>query len=491
MVEIRVVSPVPEADVPTLFAAESLPGDYADITWSFGDGGTGTGTRPSHEYAEPGEYTVEVDVFQGSGFSQSLAAEDRITVDVIPLGGQAPADDPVDEPPESGIDPTPGTSRDKFLGIAPATAAEGNGIGSDTPGIQPREKAKAQVRRESDGETLDFFFQAPAEPGIYERRVDFGDVDTTATYEVEPFPDDTDTGGGGTAPDPEPGPGPLLSIPKPTLESVTIPVAGQTITVPSFLTFGSETFDVRLPSFDAYLQTANLGFDLSSVGFRLDQLTDTVDDLVFDVETLGETVAELQDTEIVQGIQDRIDGLQSELAGSVQDLRQEIDQAFRDARGLFREVDSRLTRLVNGLESDVRELRQTARREIDQALQTATDQIDQAIEGLRLDLLPEALDPRALSETIRREVRAVLPVTLPEIGQAVADTQELVNDEALSSFLSDPAGYVLNAVLSEARRRASPDLAGRLGRIIDRLLEEAIDPEVKQRLNEATTDNDA
>jgi hypothetical protein len=70
-------------------------------------------------------------------------------------------------------------------------------------------------------------------------------------------------------------------------------------------------------------------------------------------------------------------------------------------------------------------------------------------------------------------------VTLPEIGQAVADIQELVDDEALSSFLS------------EARRRASPDLAGRLGRIIDRLLEEAIDPEVKQRLNEATTDNDA
>jgi len=147
--------------------------------------------------------------------------------------------------------------------------------------------------------------------------------------------------------------------------------------------------------------------------------------------------------------------------------------------------------LIDGLRADLEAARQELGDQIDQTLQTATGQIDQAIEGLRLDLVPEALDPRALSETIRQEVRAVLPVTLPEIGQAVADIQELVNDEALSSFLSDPAGYVLNAVLSEARRRASPDLAGRLGRIIDRLLEEAIDPEVKQRLNEATTDNDA
>jgi len=484
MVEIRVVNPPPESGLSTLFSADNLPGDYSVIEWSFGDGGSGLGARPTHVYEQPGEYEVTVTVETVLRGIQSTLAEDSLTVDVIPLGGQAPADDPVDDPPENGADPTPGTTRDEFLGIVPATASEGNGIGSDTPGIQPREKAKAQVRRESDGETLDFFFQAPADPGIYERRVDFGDVDTVATYEVEPFPDDADTGGGGTAPDPDPGPGPLLSIPKPTLESVTIPVAGQTITVPSFLTFGSETFDVRLPSFDAYLRTANLGFDLSSVGFRLDQLTDTVDDLVVDVETLGETVAELQDTEIVQGIQDRIDGLRSELTGSVQQLQQEIDQAFRDARGLFREVDSRLTRLVNGLEADVRELRQTVFQEVDQAVQTVTGQIDAAIAGLRAELLPEALDPRALRERIRREVRAVLPVTFAEIGQAVTDIQGLVNDEALSSFLSDPRSYVFTAFRTEFESRIGNGLLGTLRRLADRILESALSDETKQRLRD-------
>jgi len=151
MVEIRVVNPPPESGLSTLFSADDPPTLYSEVNWSFGDGGTATGTRPTHTYEEPGEYTVEVDVFQGEGFNQSVAAEDSLTIQVESPGAQQPPDDRGDEPPENGADPTPGTSRDEFLGIVPATAAEGNGIGSDTPGIQPREKAKAQVRRESDG----------------------------------------------------------------------------------------------------------------------------------------------------------------------------------------------------------------------------------------------------------------------------------------------------------------------------------------------------
>jgi PKD repeat protein len=488
MVEIRVVSPVPEADVPTLFAAESLPGDYADITWSFGDGGTGTGTRPSHEYAEPGEYTVEVDVFQGAGFSQSLAAEDRITVDVIPLGGQAPVDDPVDEPPESGIDPTPGTSRDELLGIVQATAAEGNGIGSDTPGIQPQEKAKAQVRRESDGKVFDFFFQAPAEPGVYERAVDFGDVDTTATYEVEPFPDDADTGGGGTAPEPEPGPGPLLSIPKPTLESVTFSILGQDITIPEFLTFGSETFDVRLPSFSAYLQTANLGFDLSEIGFRVDQLTSSVDDVEQDIAALQERVETAVDRQVI----DRIDRTIQTVQGELREVESQARRAISEAESAFAEAQDAVGEAVAQAQAEIDQAVAGVSRElggqIDRLRRDVTDLIDREVQSLRSELLGVATDLEAFQTRVDDRIRGLLPVTPAAIEQAVADVRELRADEAFQSFLSDPRNYVFATFRTEFESRIGDGLLGTLRRILNSILESAISDDTRQRLRDRAGD---
>jgi PKD repeat protein len=53
-------------------------GSVTAITWSFGDGGRGSGTRPSHTYVHPGAYTVTMTVRDRSGLSGSVSHRVRV-----------------------------------------------------------------------------------------------------------------------------------------------------------------------------------------------------------------------------------------------------------------------------------------------------------------------------------------------------------------------------------------------------------------------------
>jgi PKD repeat protein len=92
------VGPLPAADFvgdPTIGAAP-LTVNFSDLTtggvtfwyWEFGDGGTSTEQHPSHEYAEPGVYTVSLSIWGLTGYD-TLTKTDYISVQALPLIGVA------------------------------------------------------------------------------------------------------------------------------------------------------------------------------------------------------------------------------------------------------------------------------------------------------------------------------------------------------------------------------------------------------------------
>jgi len=73
------------AGSPVTFADLSDPGT-ADITswhWAFGDGGTETGSAPTHVYASPGSYTVTLTVASPHGQDEEIK-HNYITVEAVP-----------------------------------------------------------------------------------------------------------------------------------------------------------------------------------------------------------------------------------------------------------------------------------------------------------------------------------------------------------------------------------------------------------------------
>src|SRR5204862_7355631 len=58
----------------------SASGDQDDsiakYEWDFGDGGTGTGPKPTHVYTKPGAYTVRLTVTDASKTIRSSASDD-------------------------------------------------------------------------------------------------------------------------------------------------------------------------------------------------------------------------------------------------------------------------------------------------------------------------------------------------------------------------------------------------------------------------------
>lgn len=73
------------AGSPVTFADLSDPGT-ADITswhWAFGDGGTETGSAPTHVYASPGSYTVTLTVASPHGQDKEIK-HNYITVEAVP-----------------------------------------------------------------------------------------------------------------------------------------------------------------------------------------------------------------------------------------------------------------------------------------------------------------------------------------------------------------------------------------------------------------------
>ncbi|WP_246555587.1 PKD domain-containing protein [Nonomuraea jabiensis] len=61
-------------------------GSVASYAWDFGDGATGTGARPSHTYASPGDYRVRLTVTDNKG----AASSDTQDVTVSGNGGEDP-----------------------------------------------------------------------------------------------------------------------------------------------------------------------------------------------------------------------------------------------------------------------------------------------------------------------------------------------------------------------------------------------------------------
>ena len=50
----------------------NITGSFDSVTWDYGDGNTGTGTNPSHTYAEEGIYEVTLTITTDEGCESTL-----------------------------------------------------------------------------------------------------------------------------------------------------------------------------------------------------------------------------------------------------------------------------------------------------------------------------------------------------------------------------------------------------------------------------------
>jgi uncharacterized protein YoxC len=518
MVEIGAVNDPFRVGLTALFVADDLPGDYDSVQWDFGRGGLAFGVRPSVTFQEAGPVTVSVEVIQSPGEVQETVATAERTFEVAEAVEEPEPTPEPPEPPPPEPEPEPSPPADV---IGAEEFAEGPAAGefADTP-LQTytfgASSFELQAIRNQDGGRLVQPGDRPTavidqinpalETGV-KRFIRSGDripetaqPGTTVTREYMPprfeigvsvsgATDGPQVGPGAGTPDPRPGQAPLLQIPRPTLESRTLVILGEEFTVPSSLTFGEESFPVRLPAFRTYLQTANLGFDLSAVGRRLDSLTSSVDRVGLDLTELERRVRSLPGSDVIQRLREDVNGLGAELDGLASEVRSEVRRRVAETTSLVREVDDRLTRLFEQTQTRVAGLEQTFLGRLTQTAADIRRETRQAFTDLRGDILPEALDRRNLARTVRGEVRAVLPVRVDQLGEAVQTVRDLRESESFQSFRSDPAGYILDAVFSEAERRVGDGLASRLKRLGDSLLESSLEPETRERLRERSRDD--
>jgi hypothetical protein len=106
----------------------SVPGDGGIVSyaWEFGDGGTGTGAKPTHTYTEVGTYEVTLTVTDDGGFHYSTTRQ----VEVVPPkegggGEEKPGPTPPTPPPTSNPPPP---SPSPGLAAAAAKAKVRNGV---------------------------------------------------------------------------------------------------------------------------------------------------------------------------------------------------------------------------------------------------------------------------------------------------------------------------------------------------------------------------
>ena len=70
----------------------SIPGDggIASFKWDFGDGGVGSGSKPTHSYATPGTYIVTLTLTDDGGFAYSTSREVTVVAPEPPPGPPGP-----------------------------------------------------------------------------------------------------------------------------------------------------------------------------------------------------------------------------------------------------------------------------------------------------------------------------------------------------------------------------------------------------------------
>jgi hypothetical protein len=120
-------------------ASKAGSGGISSYKWEFGDGGTGSGAKPTHSYAEVGSYTVTLTLTDDGGFTYSTSRE----VEVVPPeeGGEEEGEEEGGGGEEGGGE-NPGPTPPPTPAPAPAPSPIPRSV---TPGIAVA-AAKAKVK---------------------------------------------------------------------------------------------------------------------------------------------------------------------------------------------------------------------------------------------------------------------------------------------------------------------------------------------------------
>jgi hypothetical protein len=386
---------------------------------------------------------------------------------------------------------------ERFVGDLPPTSLDG----VFTPGEDLTARVRLDlVSPDRDGEPTKFEevdFQAPEQTGEQVVTIDFfGD---TIRREIVVVPLDSPERDPANPPvdspeDPTPGDGdgsdgdetdgsddppstpPPSETGRPSIQIPTIRTTRRTFTFfNGIIEFTAITevsvtqTDVDLPSLSDYGSFRTLDVLLESVSNRVDRLSDDVETAL---DQIDELAAQLQGINL-QDIRRGLDQFRDRLSREIQDIRRVVDSRVQ---ALQRAIDTAVADLQAEITAEVTDLQRLS--------ESVIARIQRQVNQLRSDLLPEALDGQQLSDRIVGEVAGLLPQQFDSAGEAFGFLGDLSASDGLRAFISDPAGYVLDAVLSEAERRLDETLLPRLKSLTDAALDVALESETKERLRD-------
>jgi hypothetical protein len=528
MVNIRQVDPPAEAGATAFFRATFDDGERPEgnlsFSWSFQPGGIKFGREVNLQFDQPGSVLVRVTVDRVRA-DDSEERVDRATKQITVEEEFTPPDTGGDDGDDDGDDdtggagqpyPEPTIGKNEFAnGIAPDFFGEEGitsvrrgptffdlravldqdgddeiSVGDTVFGVIDQKNVTAfgpNVRRRLERERT---IPKTRDPGE-KVRLSFRGGDLTTTIELSGEGGPTGPREKPAVPEPKAGDAPTIDIPLPSLQYETFDFVFGLKEIPVGLGLGPDTFEVRLPPFDTYVQSAELGFNFSGLGTFINSVNADIDRLQRKVGNLqaeaGGAVDALTPTDLTRLVNDPASEVRSvidRVAQAAEDAAKEADRSLRSLRGTIQEEVSGIRATAETAATEVTGL-------IDRLPNNIPALINEEVQNVREGLLPEAVNATSLNQAIESQVKAVLPVTLDQLQKAVNRVEELGRSEALQSFLENPAGYVLDAVFSEARRRVGEGLGSRIRRLLAALLEAQVSPEAKERLNEAVTDDDA
>jgi PKD repeat protein len=115
-------------------ASASDPYGALGFTWSFGDGGTGTGSSPSHTYAAPGVYTVTMAPRDGLTGSTAPPVSQTVVVNDLPTGSFTMSPNPAIASVPAGFNGSASSDRDGSIVSYVWSFGDGGAAGS---GVTP------------------------------------------------------------------------------------------------------------------------------------------------------------------------------------------------------------------------------------------------------------------------------------------------------------------------------------------------------------------